>query len=215
MSSRTLSVPGLLLQEKVYMAIVEGRWLLKHSTPVWRLKKPEKGFQRIVKRERAEQIAAAVLDHRRTFPNAIILATKTQNLEVTDCRLRLDGKLKFLVVDGQHRLWAQKYSTFHASYACIIHCGLSLIEMAKLFLEINDNQKRVPSSLRWDLVRLVRPEDDQAAIAAVDLVYELTNSEESPLYQRVDLTGEAPDKTVNQGSLAPALKSIISRRGLF
>jgi hypothetical protein len=87
--------------------------------------------------------------------------------------------------------------------------------MAELFLEINDNQKRVPASLRWDLVRLVRPDDDRWAIAAVDLVYELTNNEESPLYQRVDLTGEVPEKTLNQGSLAPELKTIVSKRGIF
>jgi DGQHR domain-containing protein len=215
--SKKNEVPCLILQNSppIYTAIILGRWLLKHSTPVWRLKDPEKGFQRIVRQERAEQMAAAVLDKQRAFPNAIILATDKKELLYSENALELDGKLRFLVVDGQHRLWAQKYSTYEAKYVCVIHCNLDEVKMAKLFLEINDNQKRVPASLRWDLVRLVRPDDDRSAIAAVDLVYELTNNEESPLYQRVDLTGEVPDKTLNQGSLAPELKSIVTKRGVF
>jgi len=213
----TIKVLGFLLQKTppIYVAVISGHWLIKHSTPVWRLNDPEKGFQRIVKKERAVEIAAAVLDQRRCFPNAIVIATNRKVLSFNDSSIVLDDNMKFLVIDGQHRLWAQKYSQFEARYVCVIHCGLAEVEMAKLFLEINDNQKRVPSSLRWDLVRLVRPEEDRAAIAAVELIYELANNEESPLYQRVDLTGEVPEKTLNQGSLAPEFKRIISQRGPF
>lgn len=199
----------------IYLAIISGPWLISHSTPVWRLDNPEKGFQRIVKKERAIEMAAAVLDQNRYFPNAIVLATDEKELPFANMELTLDDKTRFLVVDGQHRLWAQKHTANIAQYACVIHCDLSEVKMAKLFLEINDNQKRVPSSLRWDLVRLVRPEDDRAAIAAVEIVYELSNNEESPLYQRVDLTGEVPEKTLNQGSLAPELKYVVSKKGIF
>jgi DGQHR domain-containing protein len=117
-----------------------------------------------------------------------------------------------LVVDGQHRLWAQKFSEFEATYACVIHTGLSEVDMARLFLEINDNQKRVPSSLRWDLVRLVRPDDDPHAVEAVELVYELATNEKSPLYQRIDLTGEQAEIILKQGSIAPEIKSLVSSK---
>jgi hypothetical protein len=90
--------------------------------------------------------------------------------------------------------------------------GLTEVDMARLFLEINDNQKRVPSSLRWDLVRLVRPEDDPYAIEASELVWELANDQVSPLYQRIDLTGEQSKITLKQGSLAPELKTLVSTR---
>jgi DGQHR domain-containing protein len=216
--SKILNVPGLQLNvdPPIYLAIIKGSWLLGHTTPVWRIKDPEKGFQRIAKDERVKQIAAAVLDHKRGFPNAIILATDKSELKITGCEVSLPSNIKLLVVDGQHRLRAQKFSEYEASYACIVHCALNEVKMAKLFLEINDNQKRVPSSLRWDLVRLVRPEDDHYAIAAVELVYELSNSEESPLNRRIDLTGEmpSPDNLVNQGSLAPELRNILAIRSL-
>ena len=84
--------------------------------------------------------------------------------------------------------------------------------MARLFLEINDNQKRVPSSLRWDLVRLVRPDDDPFAIGAAEIVKELVEDPESPLFQRIDLTGEQSELHLKQGSLAPDIKRIISTR---
>lgn len=207
-------VRGFVLQEKplVYVLSVPGRWLLSHSTPSWRIDDPEKGFQRVVKQERAQAIAWSVLDQKRSFPNAVVLASNIKKIDQGQGGYLLPTHAKFLVVDGQHRIWAQKFSAHEAEYACIVHLGLSEVEMARLFLEINDNQKRVPSSLRWDLVRLVRPNDDPYAIAAAEMVYSLATNEESPLYQRIDLTGEQGEKELKQGSLAPELKSLLSNK---
>lgn len=209
-----IDVQGFVIQESptIYVASVPGRWLLAHSTTSWRLEDPEKGFQRVVKEERARQIAANVLDQGRTFPNAIVLATDVKSLTVSSDGLKLPSALKLLVVDGQHRLWAQRFADKEANYACMIHLGLSEVQMAKLFLEINDNQKRVPSSLRWDLVRLVRPNHDANQIAAADLVYSLAMSQESALYQRIDLTGELPELKLKQASVAPEIKSLVASR---
>jgi DGQHR domain-containing protein len=210
----SLLVPVLTLQEKprILVAAVPGRWLLKHSTPSWRLRDPEKGFQRVVREERARQIATNVLDQQRTFPNSIVLATDARDLAVHNSEVRLPAGVRFLVVDGQHRLWAQHYSDFEAIYACVIHLGLTEVQMARLFLEINDNQRRVPSSLRWDLVRLVRPSDDPHGIEAAELVYELATDNRSPLYQRIDLTGEQGEIELKQGSIAPEIKTIVSSK---
>lgn len=210
-----IKVSGFLLQKDpkiIYVTAIPGKWLLKHTTPSWRIDDPEQGFQRIVKEERAREIALAVLDQQRTFPNAIVLATNRPKLEYEENNFLIPSNIKFLVVDGQHRLWAQKFSEYEANYSCVIHTGLSEVEMATLFLEINDNQKRVPSSLRWDLVRLVRPVDDVEAIAASEMVYDLTNDREGPLYQRIDLTGEQSEITLKQGSLAPELRSLFVKR---
>lgn len=212
--AQKLRVPGLELQAQplIYLTVLPGQWLLHHSTPSWRIKNPKKGFQRVVKEERAREIAISVLDQQRTFPNAIILATNSAAFAKVDGRLELPRDVRFLVVDGQHRLWAQRFSSYEAQYGCVIHMGLSEVDMARLFLEINDNQKRVPSSLRWDLVRLVRPDDDPYAIAASELIWELSNDRSSPLYQRVDLTGEQKEISLKQGSLAPEIKTLASMR---
>src|ERR1035437_1457361 len=107
--AKSLSVEGFELQlsPKIYMAAIPGTWLLKHSTPSWRIKDPRKGFQRVVREDRARRIAVSVLDQRRTFPNAIVLATDAANFPVADGKVNLPTTTRFLVVDGQHRLWAQ------------------------------------------------------------------------------------------------------------
>ncbi|HQZ14358.1 MAG TPA: DGQHR domain-containing protein [Acidimicrobiia bacterium] len=195
---------------QILTAIIPGPWLLGQTTPTWRIKDPKLGFQRMVNEDRAKAIAVAVLDQQRTFPNAIVLATDINVNKPSQSKVTLPNNVRFLVVDGQHRLWAQNFSTFEAPYICVIHFGLKEREMAELFIEINDNQKRVPSSLRWDLFRLVRPGDEPNAVRTADLVYDLASSKKSALYQRIDLTGEQPKIDLKQGSVAPAINSLIS-----
>lgn len=205
---------GTILQDKprIYLAVIPGKWLLKRTTPSWRIRDPKKGFQRMVTERRAREIAAAVLDQKRTFPNAIVLATDSEDIKYKDNKLTLFGRIRFLVIDGQNRLWAQQFSECDADYGCVIHVGLAEPQMAEMFVEINDNQKRVPSSLRWDLVRLVRPEEDPTAVRAVDLIERLNSEKDSPLFQRIDMTGEQQKLIIKQGSLAPGLKTILNKK---
>lgn len=156
------------------------------------------------------EIAKTVIDRHRTFPNAITLATDSKDFTMADGSIELPDSAKMLVVDGQHRLWAQHYSDVPCAYACIIHLQKTEQQMAELFLEINDNQRRVPASLRWDLVRLVRPHGDEAGVMASELVLELATRKESPFFVAIDLTGERKD-VIKQGSLAPELKTLVSR----
>ena len=214
MNDNKKSVPGFQLQDSppIYCAAIPGDWLLKRTTPSWRIQDPQVGFQRMVKSQRAQEIAIAVLDQQRTYPNAIVLATDSDCIDTEAGLVAIPERVRFLIVDGQHRLWAQRFSHFAAPYACLIHTGLSIEGMANLFLEINDNQKRVPSSLRWDLVRLVRPDHDPEGIAASEIVYLLATESESPFFQRIDLTGEQSELQIKQGSLAPEFRSLLSRR---
>ncbi len=198
--------------KSILVAAIPGAWLLKVSTPSWRSTDPLKGFQRIVDEERCKQIAKAVLDEERPFPNSVVLATDKKDIGTDDGKIIFPDKIRFLVIDGQHRIYAQKFTSAKVLYSCVIHTGLDEVQMAKLFLEINDNQRRVPASLRWDLVRLVRPEEDPYGTQAVDLIYELTQDKSSPFYEAIDLTGEIPEKKINQSSLAPEIKSIVSSR---
>lgn len=207
-----LKVAGIVVHRDpaVYVAVLPGPWLLGHSTPSWRIADPKKGFQRIVKEQRAKEIARMVLDMHRTFPNAITLATTASTFPIRDSLLQVPASAKFLVVDGQHRLFAQQYSKVAGQYPCIIHMDRTERQMAELFLEINDKQRRVPSSLRWDLVRLVKT-DDQSTAMTVDIIYELATRNDSPFYSvGIDLTGEK-NTMIKQGSLAPEIRSLVNR----
>jgi DGQHR domain-containing protein len=213
LKSGAITVPALRLQTSppVYVVVLSGQWLLNHTTPSWRIKDPSKGFQRIVNETRAKQIARTILDQDRAFPNAITLATNLKDFQWSETDIVIPPRAKFLVVDGQHRLWAQKFSHKDGKYACIIHLNKAEREMAQLFIEINENQRRVPSSLRWDLVRLVRPTEDEASVTAVDLVYALAIRPDSPFYLSIDLTGETKGESIKQGSLAPEIKTLVVR----
>ena len=207
-----LQVPCIVLNQEpdVYLAALPGPWLLAHSTPSWRIKDPINGFQRIAKEPRVKEIARTVLDTHRTFPNAITLATDVKHFKIVDGAIAFTASAKFLVVDGQHRLWAQQYSDVHGTYPCVVHMDRTEQQMAALFLEINDTQRRVPSSLRWDLYRLVRP-DDHSKLMTADIVFELATRKESPFYSvGIDLTGEQREITIKQGSLAPEIKRLVS-----
>ena len=203
-----LSVRGIVIRRDpdVYLTALPGPWLLTHSTPSLRIKNPKKGFQRL-----AKEIARTVLDTHRTFPNAITLATGETTFRLGDEGLQLPDTTRLLVVDGQHRLWAQQFSKVAGLYPSIIHMDRTDREMAELFLEINDNQRKVPSSLRWDLVRLVRSDDVSTTMTA-DIVYALATEKESPFFAvGIDLTGERRDVTIKQGSLAPEIRALIRR----
>lgn len=210
--ARTEQALQLQKSPPVYVVVIPGRWLLPpRTTPSWRAKDPVRGFQRIVNETRSKQIARTVLDRHRAFPNAITLATNLKDFRFIDGKITIPSRVKFLVVDGQHRLWAQKFSDIEGQYACIIHLNKSEREMAELFLEINDNQRRVPSSLRWDLVRLVRPPTEESRVIAADLVYELATREDSPFFYSIDLTGERPGEGIKQGSLAPEIMTLVGK----
>lgn len=211
----TQRYPGFQLQDtpRVYVSGMAGKWLRAHVTPSWRAEDLEEGWQRVVDMDRTKEIAARVLNQGRTFPNAVVLGTDSDKIKLEGSEIILPDPVKFLVIDGQHRIYAQKWSKFEATYACILHVGIPEVEMAKLFIEINNNQKRVPASLRWDLMRLIRPKDDEYGIRASDILYELvTQKRGNPLFQRVDLTGENPNMPLKQASLAPEIKALVSNK---
>jgi hypothetical protein len=85
-------------------------------------------------------------------PNLAITSGPRQSITINS-HVTIPDKAKFLVVDGQHRLWAQNFSQKDGQYACIIHLGKTEKEMAELFLEINENQRRVPSRRSQSVLR--------------------------------------------------------------
>lgn len=202
-------------KKKMIVATIEGRWLLDRCEMSWRKEDLLKGFQRSLNEGRLRSIASTVLDSHRSFPNAIILSSKDDPfIENEGLSIRNDSQ--FLIIDGQHRLYSQNFSDYNALFICIFHVGLSEKEMAYLFKEINDKQKKVPASLRWDLIRLIETDKDLPERRAVDILYELViEDEDSPLYQRVDMTGEISTIKLKQASIAPEFEKLIRSKKFF
>src|SRR5258708_17789056 len=102
-----IEFPCVAVQEspQILTAIIPGPWLLKKTTPTWRIEDPKLGFQRMVNEDRARAIAVAVLDQQRTFPHAIVLATNIKIENPSHSKITLPEPVRFLVVDLQHHMW--------------------------------------------------------------------------------------------------------------
>src|SRR5258708_32139329 len=107
-----IEFPCVAVQEspQILTAIIPGPWLLKKTTPTWRIEDPKLGFQRMVNEDRARAIAVAVLDQQKTFPNAIVLGANIKEENPSHCKVTLTDRERFLVFDGQHLPWAHDSS---------------------------------------------------------------------------------------------------------
>lgn len=112
-----------------------------------------KGFQRLLNKKRAKQIATYLDVDKGIIPSALIVSAQD------NAKLRYnEGKLSFevakeslLVIDGQHRLFGLMESEFEYEIPVIIFDSLKSGEEVKLFIDINTTQKGVPTALILDI----------------------------------------------------------------
>lgn len=94
--------------------------------------------------------------------------------------------------------------------------NLTTQEAAKIFLNINSEQKPVPKSLIYDLFGEVIEDEQHAINRASDIADELNNNPESPYYNSI----KYPGKSISRGSLdlatiVSALKTYLEPEGVF
>ena len=129
-----------------------------------REKDPEGGFQRSLSRDRAEDIAEYLNSGTGSIPTNIVLSAQPiATLSFHNKQIsfeRTEGA--FLVLDGQHRLWGyqicmEKHSKNHR-VPVAIYTGLSRADEARLFIDINTNQRGVPATLLLDIKQVAQIE---------------------------------------------------------
>lgn len=125
---------------------------------------PKKGFQRVLDRSRAEEIAKYIDNGFGTIPNSIVLsAQQDADLKVIGRGKTLafrDTKRAFLVLDGQHRVYGFSLAKTSLRVPVVIYNGLSRQDETRLFIDINTKQRPVPSELLLDIKRLADYEND-------------------------------------------------------
>jgi DGQHR domain-containing protein len=117
-----------------------------------------KGFQRVLNTNRAKDIAKYMESENGVIPSPLILSaqpsaelkfdTKTSKITFSN------AKNSFLVLDGQHRLYGMFLSDKIHSIPVIIFNNLKTFEEVNLFIDINTNQKGVPTTLLIDIKNL-------------------------------------------------------------
>src|SRR3954447_17840700 len=115
---------------------------------------PIDGFQRLLDRRRAQEIADYIDSGFGTIPGSIVVSAQPEaNLEyIRKARTIRFNKTprSFLILDGQHRVYGFKFAKQHLRVPVVIYNNLSRAQEARLFMDINTKQRPVPPELILD-----------------------------------------------------------------
>ncbi len=154
---------------------------------------PREGFQRVLDKSRAQEIADYIDSGKGSIPTAIILsAQEDADLQYSSKNKTIEFNLlpkAFLILDGQHRIYGFSLANTTVRVPVIIYNGLSRKEETRLFVDINTKQRPVPSELVLDIKSLAEYETNIESFCRT--IYDMFN--------------EQPD-SVLLGLLSPAQK---------
>jgi DNA sulfur modification protein DndB len=116
---------------------------------------PIKGFQRLLNKKRAKDIANYLDGSNGVIPSALILSAQDNaNIRYDEQTNRLSfevAKDSMLVIDGQHRLYGLFEAEKDYEIPVSIFVNLNTSSEVKLFIDINTTQKGVPTALILDI----------------------------------------------------------------
>jgi len=165
-----------------------------------RAENPIDGFQRLLDRRRAVEIAKYVDKGFGTTPCAVILSAQPKahlryDRESGLLRFRRDAGA-FLIIDGQHRIFGFHLAKRRIKVPVVVYNKLTRAQECQLFMDINTKQRPVPQELLLDIRRLSETETAAEAL----------------LHDVFDLFAKQPDSAL-KGLLSPAerRKGTISR----
>ncbi len=133
-----------------------------------RKENPIDGFQRLLDKRRAQDIADYIDNGFGTIPGSIILSAQPEaELEYTRKTRTIRFKRtprSFLILDGQHRVYGFKLAKQNLRVPVVIYNDLTRAQEATLFMDINTKQRPVPPELILDIKRLAERETDAEAL---------------------------------------------------
>lgn len=183
----------------------------------------EGAVQRVLNKRRIGSIKSFILEGNMFF-NSFILNWTDENYP-----LRFEnGNLQIpvipaaaQVIDGQHRLEGLKQAVEEKAeigeqeVTVVLVQNLRTSDAAKIFLNINAEQKPVPSSLVYDLFGEVKSKD-YYIVRANDIAKRLHEDPSSPYYQCIKIPGAAQGVgKVDLSTVVNALKQHIIDDGVF
>ena len=150
-------------KHRLYTLTMPSEILAACSFATSREEDPVKGFQRVLDRKRAEEIATYIDTGLGTIPNSIIISAQpSAELTIVGKGKTLQFKRSphaFLLLDGQHRVYGFSLAKTTLRVPVVIYNGLTKAQETQLFIDINTKQRPVPSELLLDIKRLAEIED--------------------------------------------------------
>lgn len=184
----------------------------------------EGAVQRVLNKQRIASIKRYVLDGN-MFVNTFVLNwTNTKDMPiVSENSITLPLVYSSAqLIDGQHRLAGLKAAMEEnkeiANNYVLVSLALNLETQAaaKIFLNINSEQKPVPKSLIYDLYGITAEERNYAINRANDIANELNDDINSPYYRVIKLPGNPRGKgKLDLSTVVNALKLYVDKDGKF
>lgn len=125
---------------------------------------PIEGFQRLLDKSRAQEIADYIDAGFGTIPTSIVLSAQKVAEFSYDRRKRTvrfrDNRKSFLVLDGQHRIYGFHLAKSELRVPVVVYSDLTRVDESRLFIDINTKQKPVPNELLLDIRKLAEYRND-------------------------------------------------------
>jgi DGQHR domain-containing protein len=178
-----------------------------------RVDDPELGFQRQLDEKRALRIASYIDEGFGCIPTSIVLSAQDASNFNYDSRAKTISftpiSKAFLILDGQHRVYGFKKATSDLRVPVVIFSGLSRVDEARLFIDINTEAKPVPNELLLDIKSLAKYENQEEEF--VRSVFDLLANEPSSCMRGLMSSAEKVTGKVSRVTFRRALRSILDQ----
>lgn len=150
--------------------------LIKFSYVARRRSQKEGFYQRMLDKHRVKNIQKYISEGG-VFPTNIVLSLRGRDIsfkqtsvedgdKVQTGILKISGNYDACwIIDGQHRFYSMALSNSKDLVPCLAFRGISVETERSFFLDINKEQKPIPSDLVWDLEGLANPESYRGIIS--------------------------------------------------
>lgn len=181
-------------------------------------------IQRVLNRKRISSIKQYILDGN-MFVNTFVINWNDDNYKPKFIENQVEIPLVDSVaqlLDGQHRLEGLKEaikeedSIARKRVLVSMVIGLETKEAAKIFININSEQKPVPKSLIYDLYGVTDDDRNFAINRSNDIAKELNCDIESPYYNLIKYPGNPRGKgKIDLSTVVTTLKKYVDTTGKF
>ncbi len=184
----------------------------------------EGAVQRVLNTRRISSIKNYVLEGNTFFSSFVLNWTNSDY--VVQCKHNVVSfpavSASMQVIDGQHRLaglaaaFEEEPSVGELDILVTLCSNLTTREAAKIFLNINTEQKPVPKSLIYDLFGEIEDEESHSINRITDISRELNDNPVSPFYKKIKFPGTPRGVgSIELSTIVQSLKDHVKPSGTF
>ncbi|NJN24385.1 MAG: DGQHR domain-containing protein [Acaryochloridaceae cyanobacterium RL_2_7] len=178
----------------------------------------QRGAQRHLSKARCKKVGEYIDTDEGILANNIILNLEEGEFVPSGQADSSSGVLKIpdkeksaWIVDGQHRIYGFEHATKKLDLVCSIFIGLELIDQARIFKKINDEQKGINPSIIYDLLPITKDAEFKKQ-RSQSLVKRLNEDPESAWHEQIKMLGVGKG-LVSQAAFIRNLEKLIDPNG--